>query len=248
MKRFTRKGSAIVESAILIPVLVIALWLFICVSIVLMDWSNATFVVADELRMQSIQTAFVHGPISGPMLIKRRVEHESHMLNEFHVTKYRYLFSKNGIDDLIEFRCEGNFGGRNPLNLLSSVNLKQSVLCRAFTGCESLSKDKGEKENDKTVVYIFPGWGKHYHGKGCRTLKNNPMRVVLNRKIRSKYKCCPYSKKKKPKIGNVVMIFPNSGWDYHVPGCSHIEKYYEEILRSDAKQQGYTACAICGGQ
>lgn len=42
-----------------------------------------------------------------------------------------------------------------------------------------------------------------------------------------------------------IVYVTKTGSKYHRAGCRYLKKSYREITRTEAKEQGYTACSVC---
>ena len=52
---------------------------------------------------------------------------------------------------------------------------------------------------------------------------------------------------KRQRLGSPVFCFQESGMAYHTADCRIVERYYVEIEKGKAEEQGYTPCSKCGG-
>ena len=249
--RMSRRGSYIVEAAIVVPIFIMAVVMLISIIPIIATCENIVFSVADEMHLEDAKSAFRNNPAAGPLSVKARIGMENSKLTSFHVTGYRYKYQENGISDLISIRFASTFSEKNPLGLFSKVRFNGSLVSRAFTGSyykdEPKDRSDFEKEQDSEIVYIFPTWGYKYHNKGCTYVRSNCHLVYLSQDVRDKYHACPLCGAKAAGLGTPVFCFESDGEAYHLGNCSSVDKYYVEIEKEDAIRKGYTPCSKCGG-
>jgi len=247
-----KKGSYIVEAAIVVPLFIIAVLMLISLIPVIAQCENLTFEAADEMHFETAKTAFRKNAAAYPIALKLRTRSENDRLTAFNITGYRYLYSRNGIDDLITVKFSAAFSEKNPLGLFSTVRFKGKLTARAFTGTyyKDRPETKAEFEEDKPSepVYIFPGWGVCYHGKNCTYVRTNCQLAFLSQELRRSYHPCPLCGASRAAIGTPVFCFLKDGEAYHMGGCTSINKYYIEIEKEQAVKKGYVPCSKCGGK
>ena len=244
-----RRGSYILEAAIIVPIFVISLLMFIGIIPVISTCENIVFSTVDELRAEDAKSALRESGIELPAILKTRVHAENRNVTSFHITSYRYLYSNHGIDDLISVRSKAKFSIANPIGLMSDVNFGAEVVSRAFTGVrrseEANSREEIADEDDSEIVYVFPQEGIRYHKSGCRYLKSNCVLATLSQKVKKKYHPCPLCDARTIPVGSQVFLFTAAGEAYHRGSCKSVDKYYIEMEKKDAVERGYTPCTIC---
>lgn len=249
--RSNKRGSYIVEAAIVVPIFIMAVIMLISIIPIIATCENITFSAADEMHFEDAKSAFRKNPAAYPLSLKARESLENKRMKAFHVTGYNYLYGENGISDLIAVSFKATFSEKNPIGLFSSVRFSGHLVSRAFTGSyyndQPESRSEFEKNKDSELVYIFPNWGYKYHNKNCSYVKANCHLVYLSQDVRNKYHPCPLCNAGKAELGTPVFCFENSGEAYHLGNCSSVDKYYVEIEKDDAVKKGYTPCSKCGG-
>lgn len=247
--KINRKGSYMVEAAVILPAFIIAMLLLISIIPAIRTWENMNFGVVEELRLEMAKNVLRKNPAALPITLNLRIRKENPSLESFRITGYRYLYSeKAGFsstlrgDDLISVSFAGKINEKNPLGAISSIRYSGSVVGRAFTGSYYGGKDSGGP-----TVYVFPDAGTHYHNKSCRYLKAACHQVYLNGNTRSRFHGCRNCGASKVPDGTPVFCFENSGEAYHLHNCRSVDKYYIGIGKNSAIEKGYRRCGICGG-
>jgi len=100
---------------------------------------------------------------------------------------------------------------------------------------------------DPVRVYVFPKRGERYHIAACSVLKNGGVQTVLNASLRKRLKACSLCHPEGLPDGAPVYMYSSASGAFHRKSCSIVTKTYISIPRSEAIEQGYTPCMICGG-
>lgn len=237
------------EAVIIVPVFIMSVLMLITMIPMMAGCENVTFSVCDEIHAEAVKSAFRKNPAALPLVLQQRVEDENDRLTSFRMRFYRYLYTEGDLEDLLQADIRAVFSQKNPMGLLSTVTFDGRVRARAFTG--KLHKyppgSSGEGEKDDQTVYIFPEWGMKYHGRQCTYVKASCQMVYLSQTIKGGYTPCKLCDAKSARLGSPVFCFTESGRAYHVAGCRTVERYYVEIEKGKAEEQGYTPCSKCGG-
>ncbi len=246
-KRRTKRGSYIVEAAVIVPVFIVAVLMLIAIVPAMATCENTVFSAVDELRLESIKAAFRKNPAAVPVLLKQRVYAENSRASAFQVRSFRYLYKTKEMEDLLSLDFRLSIDETNPFAFCSTVVFDGRITGRAFTGkLHRIPPGRSGIDEDKTV-YIFPEWGKRYHGGQCTYVKANCRLVYLSQETERAYKPCKRCDASSARIGTPVFCFTASGRAYHMSDCRLVDKYYTEIAKSDAVEKGYTPCSKCGG-
>lgn len=250
-KTSSKQGSYILEAVIILPPFIIAMLLFMFVIPVISDCEEAIYISSDLMRAEQMKAHFVKEPASYPVVNIAQTKEKCKSFGVVKCNRYRYLYSKNKIDDRITYEGKGVFSHRNLLAAVSKIEFNYKVTGRAFTGKyqkgESLPEDAFLKKDKSEKVYIFPNWGKRYHNRNCPYLHPAAKMTVLTNGVKRKYKSCPLCGSKNARNGQMVFCFEKSGRVYHLGNCSTVDKYYIEIEKKEAIKKGYTPCEKCGG-
>lgn len=245
-----RKGSYILETAMTLPVFIIALLVMSSIILMYTCIEDANFVMMSELRRASIEAMYMDSSVLVPQRIKSSIKKHSSLPGELRTTDYIYRDSRAGLDELIGISICMRMEAANPLGLASSASYELSCITRAYVGKIRSEAPMSEAEFegvDSEPVYIFPNRGVKYHKSGCGVLTAESTACLLSDELMRKYKACPKCRSRQAAIGSLVYVFPNDGEDYHLSGCDTLERNYIEIERKVAVNRGYTACLKCGG-
>lgn len=244
-----KKGGYLVEAAISLPIFLISV---ICLSSIILMYAcieNCNFIAANEMRRGAAEAILADTGSLLPYRIKKEIEDEHSIVESTKLKDYGYRVSRWGIDELIALSLLVDMNSKNPIGLLSKAEYEISMVTRAyvgrFRGDNHMTADEFASDGD--AVYIFPKRGEKYHKEGCRHLKAASTSGALSPAIKRKYKSCPLCKSGKAANGSLIYYFPAAGEDYHLGGCSSLERNYIEIERRVAIERGYGACETCGG-
>ncbi|MGN0659306.1 MAG: hypothetical protein ACI4LA_06835 [Emergencia sp.] len=243
-----RRGSYLVEAVIVIPVFIIAVLMLLSVIPAAAACENITCTVCDEIHLESVKSAFRQNPAELPLSLGHRIAAENDRLTSFSIRSYRYLYEEGEEEDLIQVKIRAVFDEKNPMSFLSRVTFDAVVTARAFTGTLHKVPPGGGKNEDDKTVYIFPQWGKCYHGKNCTYVKAGCQMVYLSQALKKEYKPCRLCNASTARIGSPVFCFSDSGRAYHLSSCRTVERYYIEIKKQDAVSRGYSPCSKCHGE
>jgi len=246
-----KKGSYIVEATIVMPIFIAAVIALMSIVPMIASCENLIFSTADEMRLESVKSAFRKNPAALPLLLKDRATGENKKMDSFQILRYRYLYKDNEIEDLFTIQFRGRFSQNSPAAVFDSAIFEATVTARAFTGkLHKRPPDVGEdlNEEDEIKVYIFPEWGKRYHGKSCTYVKAACQMIYLSQNTKKEYRPCSLCNASSAQIGSPVFCFQNSGEVYHLSSCRIVKRYYVETSKSRARSKGYTPCAKCGGE
>jgi len=251
MRINTKRGHYMVETAVFLPVFIIAVMTIGCYINVVGADENVIHAAADEARYaaQEAYTDKEGGALAS--LTEGRILSEDPDIRDVNVRNMVYLYSADNITDLISFDIDYDVRIRLPLRIRDGNEHSTSIICRGFTGAGPQNRPMSfaamEHEYDSRTVYVFPHEGKCYHKKSCTYVSSKPVQMTLNDHVRSKYRpcslCCPGSLNN----GCAVYCFTKYGDMYHRGNCSCIDKYYIQMERSEAEDKGYVPCSKCGG-
>lgn len=236
------------EAAIVMPIFIAATVALMSLVPIFASCENLVFSAADEMRMESVKTIFRKNPAALPILIKSRSSEENLRMDSCQVVFYRYLYKEAGIEDLLHLDLRATFSENSPAGVFDSIRFDCSLTARAFTGKLHKKPPDAGAENDDTIVYIFPEWGMKYHGKHCTYIKANCKMVYLSQDTKKGYTPCSLCNASFAQIGSPVFCFTENGRVYHLADCRVVSRYYVEIEKGKAVQQGYTPCSKCGGK
>jgi len=247
MNKMGKRGSYLVEAAMVMPVFILAVLMMISAIPALSAAENVAFSVCDELRLESARTAFVREPATLPLRIRNRINGENAKLRNFKVISYRYLYQNHDIEDLITVKYSFFYDGNDIQRIFQGAGFSGRMTVRAFTGKLHKKAPVTPSDPKDRTVYIFPQWGMRYHQKNCTYVTGSCQMMYLTADIQSRYQSCKLCNARSAQIGSPVFCFTKYGEAYHVAKCSTVKRYYVDIGQRKAEAQGYTPCSKCGG-
>ena len=242
---FLRKsGSILTEGAIFIPIYIIAAVTLLYLVKICMISVIVTDAAENAAGITSVAESDAAVYSSGSYL-------GDNGLDEACLKSFCTAFEgKSGIEDLKSIKLIYDTKISLPLPIIKQASVTCIMPVRHWTGSSFTGSPYGfemmEKDEDSSLVVIFPRSGSRYHDSDCRYVKSYAEKTLLTAELRNKYSACPLCTKGKLKDGSSVYIFP-SGKSYHCKDCSSVTRYVTEIDVQDAVSKGYTACTVCGG-
>lgn len=240
-----RQGSIMVESAIVLPVFILALVTLACLIHTTWVQTMVFSTAVDESR----QASALRMPVR-PSSVRAALEKEG--LNGERLTagvSYGSAYV-TGIPDLQRLRVSYEIPVQMPIPFVRNISLDSVVLTRPWTGklCsgEPMPFESMAQEDDGYTVTLFPRAGGKYHVESCRYVKSYPQEVSLSASVRKKYSPCPLCTEGGEPDGQMVCIF-RYGSAYHKKSCSSVTRYVIRMDRKDAEKRGYRPCSVCGG-
>lgn len=247
-RHMNKQGSYIVEAVIVLPIFIAAVIALMSIVPVTASCENMVFATTDEMRLESVKSAFRKNSAALPISALSRIKDENPKAKSCHIVSYQYFYEEHDISDLISLQFRAVFSQNSPAGIFDSVIFDGKVTARAFTG--KLHKEPpcgdGDLADDQTV-YIFPEWGMRYHSSTCTYVKAACRLVYLSQNTKREYKPCSLCNASSARIGSPVFCFTASGKAYHTADCRTVDRYYVEISRRNAQEKGYSPCSKCGG-
>lgn len=254
MSIFDKKGSMAVEASILLPIVILGILTIAYIININSLTENVMSISADESRRVAINSYSDLGKgysLIFPAELKKRLKEENSHCQDISVSDYRYLYSKEGQDNLISFKVDYSISTPLGMGSIGRVYLQETITTRAFVGKSKYENQEGyelmSKDEESCPVWIFPDSGTKYHGENCRYLKAAACKKGLTRDIRNRYKPCKLCGAKGISDGQWVYCFMNSGGAYHKKTCKTVDKYVVEVEKQVAIDKGYMPCSVCGG-
>ena len=242
-----KKGSMIVEAAIVLPVYIIA--------VVTLCWLvKACFLEAAVFSTVVDQVHYASVSVTGSVMLQGDIRSA---LESTGVESSRY--SQRSVEtDLIAAGVGGfeklkycyDTSIKVPLPFVKEILLDNEIIYHnwdgvSYNGTPFLFSDM-ENDGVGTPILVFPRSGGRYHTSTCRYANAHPVEVTLTPEIREKYDRCRLCTEGDEVDGQKVYVFRYGG-SYHEADCSSVDKYTIMMDIEDAKTKGYTACKICGG-
>lgn len=245
-----KRGSYLLESAIALPVFIIAILVMSSIILMYACIEDCTFIASSELRRGAAEAVVADTSAALPYRIRKQIEEGHSQVHSARLTEAGYRCSRWGVDELLLVSFRLDLRTSNPLGIKAAADYDLSLATRAYVGRERDESSMPAEEfadHDAEAVYIFPKRGEKYHAKGCTFLKAASTSAVLSGSVRRKYKGCPLCHSSRAGEGALIYYFPSDGEDYHLPGCPSLQRNYIEIDKGTALRRGYTACSKCGG-
>ena len=257
-KIFTKRGSLAVETAIILPLLIIGVltlgYLIRMVSIeerVFHSFADETHLLAGQGK---IQTKWFH---YGKDVKERITEENNGKVSNPKISNFMpglmYFNPLTGrrYNSLITASLTYEVDIPLPSIFKRNATMEDTIVCRAFTGGnnrgEGMSFEEMEEDKESDRVWVFPRAGEKYHDENCGYIKSNYRETYLSNSVKKKYTACKHCKPDNANLGTMVYTFPSSGEAYHLGSCHAVDKYVIPISETAAKEKGYTACSKCGG-
>lgn len=267
---YNKNGSVTLEAAILLPIVIVGILTLAYLMKIIYFQEVIFHALVNEARKTSAEAYLneleiipegVAGELLriGPQNIlvfesrfkKNLFMNSKNYLKDIKISRFRYLFSEGGIDDLINIKLSYCVTLRLPIGYVKKVNVTQGVLMRAWTGCnddnQPMPFELMEKEEQCQTAFVFPRAGDRYHVRDCSYVANEPTMEILNDAIRKSYKPCELCDAFEKTNGSTVFCFKEYGTAYHTSDCPSVDKYIIEIEISEAEGQGFQKCTKCGG-
>ena len=245
-----KKGNYLVEAAISLPVFIIAVMVMSSVILMYACIEDCNFIAANELRRGAAEAAVADTTVSIPYRLKKEIMSKHSQILSARLTDSGIRTSRWGVDELIAVRYRLTLGTPDPLGMNAKAHYDLSLVTRAYVGRERDERNMTADEfmdSESVPVFIFPKWGERYHSDGCGFLKAASRSGTLNQSLRKRYRSCPLCRSGRASNGTLIYYFPSAGKDYHLPGCSSLQRNFIEIDRETAEERGYTPCSKCGG-
>ena len=247
---YSKRGSYLLEAVLTVPAFIIAMILLLSVIPMLATQEDAVFAGCDELIKADARAALAAEPVSAPAMTIARIRREHPGLTGIHIRDYRYRHAGETTSDLISLTLELDQDRLNPLSRISRLRTEVRLRSRTFTGeTRALDGDADQftRQEEACRVYVFPRRGERYHNAGCAFLHPACQMVYLTPALKERFSPCPQCHSSGAPPGTPVFCFFHEGKVYHYGSCSQVTKYYVEMDRETAREQGYLPCASCGG-
>jgi len=155
-----KSGSYMVEAALTLPVFILVFVALALVINVIAECENVVFEECKIIHRLDMDAPEIFPDPKSP---------------DYKVEDFDYLYSDNGIDDLIGITAGADFKIEYPFDILGKIDFRMDVLSRAFTGAVrhsgTLDPEAFQDGSESKKVIIFPKYGEKYHSRECRYVK-----------------------------------------------------------------------------
>ena len=184
-----RRGSYVVEAAITLPVLLIAMIVLSSIVLYYSCIEDAAFITATEFRKGSIEAVVSEGQPLIPLEVAERTRDNHPILDSHRILEYGFRKNRNGLNELIYLNLELDMKTRNPLGILSQSRYDSALMTRAYVGqvrnCKAMTEAEFRNEL-ADGVFIFPQDGEKYHNKNCTFVRSETKAVALTESVKRK--------------------------------------------------------------
>ena len=251
IRLFEKRGSYLVEAAIILPIFILGLIAIISVIPAISKAERVVFQTSDEMRLECIKSVYLKNPIGLPARTMLRCRKSDKAIKNFFAYSTIYCGSSAHMDEMINLKWNTDVIQPTLADLFDNISLNGKLIGRSFAGYQRAhnptDRSVFEDNMDSRPVYIFPNEGSKYHGENCRILKSAAKVNVLTRSFRKKHKPCKLCKAKTIQLSEYVYTFNNGDVRYHRASCNLVKRRYIKIDLSIAEKRGYEPCKICGG-
>ncbi|MBQ0078654.1 MAG: pilus assembly protein [Eubacterium sp.] len=245
------KGSYTVETAIILPLLILAmltLGYFIRVQLI---WENCMHGAYDETEICAAKACDKATNLMVTSKVKARIEEDNKQLDSLEVSR-QYFDDVVTDEGVTTYRIKAATSLELPAGFGREFQLDTLVRYRGFIGKKDYDGGVGraalETGSIRNPVIIFPQEGEKYHGEECTYVKATVVKKVLTGQLKREYSACGLCKSGSVESGSIVYCFRSEGSAYHRSNCKSIDRYTITVDRDEAKDKGYTACSKCGGK
>jgi len=170
-----KKGGYIVEAAISLPVLIIAVCSLILIITISMICESITFSTTESL-IDIIRNPYKNNlSVSLCKKVEKNVLADESRLTDFKVTEKEDVYIAGDDQEHIGLTAQGNFSVINPLGINGRITFTESILARPMVGknnCGNVLREEEFCGNGKSKkVMVFPKYGEKYHRKNCLYVK-----------------------------------------------------------------------------
>ena len=127
-----KRGSYLVEAAIIMPILIISVCSLILVIRIVAICENITYITSTNL----IDTMFFYDNKLNIFTLCGDIEDGSPSFSNFKVKKLKYLYDDGNMDKLIALDAEAKFHVFNVIGIDGNIIFEEKILCRAFAGAK----------------------------------------------------------------------------------------------------------------
>ncbi len=174
-KKVNKRGSYIVEGALLLPILILSICALALTIKVIEVCEDICFTTAQEVLKIDLGAYKFNNSVSLCNDMEEKISKAN--LTSFEITRFKYLYNQNQMTDLIAVDAEGEFNVTNPIGIGGQIHFGERLLTRGFTGTiqegTPLSLDEFCGTGASYKVKVYPKYGERYHTKNCIYVKQS---------------------------------------------------------------------------
>lgn len=255
-QKFIKKGSVTVEAAIFLPLFFIAVltvafsmrWILyeIQVTCLAMDEAHRLAITAYSKEKES--TDIATSLLLNDRIANRSID-ETSLDGLCYISEFRTDKESQGYTDIIRLGVSYSRNIPFPSVIQKPTAGETTLIFREFVGRTAvISTEPSDVTEEDLVVWVFPVAGERYHMENCPFIQVYARQTTLSASVRRNYTPCAHCNPEKLGNGNYVYVFPNQGKSYHQGNCFIVDRYVVAMMKSAAKERGYTPCKSCIGE
>ncbi len=246
----SRQGSYVLETAVILPLIVLCILSLGYFTRVLGVWENCFYCALDETGKAQAM-AWDGASIYGAKLrIENRLEKSELRPSAFEVRTFIPEMTLGGRDRVSSYNLSAKVEMKLPVGFSRDFDFNAPIVYRGFLGRNMTGEPLGVSGLENGVpgdpAYIFPAYGKKYHKETCTYVKASVHAERLNSSLRSRYDPCKACHSGDIPDGSIVFCFSSSGSSYHKASCRTIDRHVIVMDKGEAADKGYTPCSKCG--
>lgn len=247
--RKSTKGFYTVEAALILPIVIIAVFALSYLIRVESTWENVINGAADETQNCMLKGYDGLSHLTLKTQVRKRILDDNDNISQLKISSaYAGELKDSAVG---AYKIDAQTSIVMPFNLGSSFKLEAYVKYRNFVGNKKgdggIGRKAMETDSDGKAVVIFPQEGEKYHSEKCTYSVAKVHERILTDKLKSKHNPCGICKSKDMATGSVVYCFSGKGTAYHRASCRTIDRRTLTMDKRDAIKKGYAPCSKCGG-
>ena len=245
-KKCGRRGSIIVESVLIFPLLILSILALGCLIRVFYIHESVHMAAVDQAVKLSVEAAIEK---TGSMSVASYNMRLKNKLKELDKEVSNLFCILEEDDNCIKISVQYSPQIMLPVQFEKDIRLGDTIYIKTWSGDTEdknpMSFSEMESAIESEIVYIFPKAGKRYHRKSCSMIDVSPRQDILTEQMKKNYLACMLCDAKQMQTGTMVYYYETSGQAYHSKNCYCITKIIKEMDLHDALEAGYSPCKKC---